>query len=101
MDLFYFCSRGYSSPQISHTRINVAKLVYVRETAQQIFGWGAKEECVKEILGGAGGGEGHACGFLFNFSKVTENAIVTIKLLIFFHIFSDVAIGPENSPSLN
>ena len=43
----------------------------------------------------------HACGFLFNFSKVTENAIITIKLLIFFHIFSDVAIGPENSPSLN
>ena len=33
---------------------------------------GAKEECVKEnFLGGAGG---HACGFLFNFSKVTENA---------------------------
>ena len=41
---------------------------------------------------------GHACGFLFNFSKVTENAIITIKLLIFFHIFSDVAIGSENSP---
>ena len=36
-----------------------------------------------------------------NFSKVTENVIITIKLLIFFHIFSDVAIGPENSPSLN
>ena len=33
-----------------------------------------------------GGGRrrgGHACGFLFNFSKVTENAIITIKLLIF------------------
>ena len=36
---------------------------------KEIFFWG----------GGAGGG--HACGFLFNFSKVTENAIVTIKLL--------------------
>ena len=24
--------------------------------------------------GGGGGGGGHACGFLFNFSKVTENA---------------------------
>ena len=47
------------------------------------------------------GGWGHACEFLFNFSKVTENAIITIKLLIFFHIFSDVAIGPKNSPSLN
>ena len=34
---------------------------------------GAKEECVKEnfLEGGRGG---HACGFLFNFSKVTENA---------------------------
>ena len=51
--------------------------------------------------GGGGLGGWHACGFLFNFSKVTENAIITIKLLIFFHIFTDVAIGPENSPSLN
>ena len=33
---------------------------------------GAKEECVKENLGGGRGGT--ACGFLFNFSKVTENA---------------------------
>ena len=48
-----------------------------------------------------GVGVWHACGFLFNFSKVTENAIIAIKLLIFFHIFSDVAIGPGNSPSLN
>ena len=24
---------------------------------------------------GGGGGEVHACGFLFNFSKVTENVI--------------------------
>ena len=47
------------------------------------------------------GGGGHACGFLFNFPKVTENAIITIILLIFFHIFGDVAIGSENSPSLN
>ena len=33
---------------------------------------------------GRGGGRGgwHACGFLFNFSRVTENAIITIKLLI-------------------
>ena len=35
-------------------------------------------------MGGGGGGRGHPCGFLFNFSKVTENAIITIKLLIFF-----------------
>ena len=31
-------------------------------TAQQVFEWGGR------------GGGGHACGFLFNFSKVTENA---------------------------
>ena len=71
----------------------------VARTAQQVFEWGAKEECVKEIFFGRGGG--HACGFLFNLSKVTENAIITIKLLIFLHIFSDVANGSENSPSLN
>ena len=34
------------------------------------------------------------------FFLVMENAIITIKLLIFSHIFSDVAIGSENSPSL-
>ena len=34
---------------------------------------GAKEECVNENFFGGGRG-GHACGFLFNFSKVTENA---------------------------
>ena len=47
-----------------------------------------------------GGPGGHACGFLFNFSKVTENAN-NDKTIDFFHIFSDVAIGSENSPSLN
>ena len=45
------------------------------------------EECEKGFFcvwgGGGGGGRGHACGFPFNFSKVTENAIITIKLLIF------------------
>ena len=54
----------------------------------------------EKFLGGVGRG-GHAYGFLLNFSKVKENAIITIKLFIFFHIFSDVAIGSENSPSLN
>ena len=43
---------------------------------------------------------GHACGLLFSFSKVTENAY-NDKTIDFFHIFSDVAIGSENSPSLN
>ena len=42
---------------------------------------GAKEERFDEIQG-VGGGH-HAWEFLFNFSKVTENAFVTIKLLIF------------------
>ena len=42
----------------------------------------------------------HACGFLFNFSKVTEN-VNNDKTIDFFHIFSDIAIGSENSPSLN
>ena len=57
-------------------------------------GGGAKEERVDEFFCG-GGGEGHPSEFLFNFSKVTENAFITIKLLIFFHIFSDVAIGSQ------
>ena len=35
-------------------------------------------------VGGGGAGGALACGFLFNFSKVAENAIITIKLLIFF-----------------
>ena len=55
------------SPKVSHS--------FYREepgTAQQVFEWGAKEECVKENFGGGRGG--HACGFLFNYSKVTENA---------------------------
>ena len=44
---------------------------------------------------------GNALEFLFNISKVTENAFITIKLLIFFQIFSDIAIGSQHSPSLN
>ena len=34
---------------------------------------------------GGGGGEGYACGFLFNFSKVTENAILDLG----FHLSCD------------
>ena len=41
-----------------------------------------------------GGGGGGSWDCLLNFSKVR----VTIKLLIFFRIFSDVAIGSQNSP---
>ena len=46
-------------------------------TAQRVGrGGGAEEECVKEIFSGGGGG-----GMLVYFSKVTENAIITIKLI--------------------
>ena len=50
--------------------------VYGRDRAASFRGGGAKEECVKENFWGGrgGGGGGHACGFLFNFSKLTENA---------------------------
>ena len=34
---------------------------------------------MREFFLGGAGGRGHACGFLFNFSKVTENAIITIN----------------------
>ena len=57
-------------------------------------GGGAKEECMKEIWGGAGG---HACGNLFNFSKVSDGeCYYNDKTIDFFHIFSDIAIGSEN-----
>ena len=48
-------------------------------------------------FGGGGGCGGHAWEFLFNF----RDCFITLKLLIVFHIFSDVAIGSQNSPSLN
>ena len=53
-------------------------------------GGGLKKNAWRNFFGGRGGGWGgraggrHACRFLFNFSKVTENAVITIKLLIFF-----------------
>ena len=48
-----------------------------------VFEWGVEEECVKEnfFLGG-----GHACGFLFNFSKVTENANNDKTIELFPHL---------------
>ena len=45
---------------------------------------GAKEECVKENFFGGGGG--HARGFLFNFSKVTENANNDKTIDVFPHL---------------
>ena len=53
------------------------------------------------FFGGGGWVRGHACGFLFNFSKVTENAIITIKLLIFSTSSVMLLSGLKNSPSLN
>ena len=67
-------------------KTNVILFTALTGTVQQVFelggggGGGGKEECEKEFFGGTGG---HPCGFLFNFSKVTENALITIKLLIF------------------
>ena len=47
-------------------------------------------------------GEGHAWEVFFNFVKVTENdAFITIKLLIFGHIFNDIGIESQNPPSLH
>ena len=43
-------------------------------TAQQVFEWGGGLNWTKFFLGG------NAWEFLFNFSKVTENAFITIKL---------------------
>lgn len=46
----------------------------------------------KHTLGG-----GYAWKFLFNFSKVKQNAaFYNDKTINFFHIFSDVAIGSQN-----
>ena len=48
--------------------------MYMQGPRSKFSSRGAKEECVKEKFFWARGGGGHACGFLFNFSKVTENA---------------------------
>ena len=48
-------------------------------------------------IGGWGGMLGNS---VFNFSKVTESVLI-MKKLHFLHMFSDVAIGSQNSPSLN
>ena len=50
------------------------KILYGQGPRSKFSSGGAKEECVKENFFGGGGWGGHACGFLFNFSKVTENA---------------------------
>ena len=39
-----------------------------------------------KFFGGPGGGGGHACGFLFNFSKVTENANNDKTIDFFSHL---------------
>ena len=57
-------------------------------------GRGTKEECVDENWVVE---EGMLGNFVF---KVTENVFIMIKLC-FLHMFSDVAIESQNSPSLN
>ena len=53
---------------------------------------GAKEECVKENFWGGGRGRGMLVDF-YSISLNWRRMRITIKLLIFFHIFGDVAIG--------
>ena len=53
------------------------------QAPRKVFEWGTKKECVKEMFFFGGEGGGACLWILFNFSKVTENAIMTIKLLIF------------------
>ena len=48
-------------------------IILIQGPRSKFSSGGAKEECVKENFGWGGAG-GHACGFLFNFSEVTENA---------------------------
>ena len=52
-----------------------------------------------KFFGGPAGG-GMRVDF-YSISLKWQRMRITIELLIFFHIFSDVAIGAENSPSLN
>ena len=63
---------------------------------------GAKEERVKENFFLGRGGvmlvDFYSISLKWRRMRISR---ITIKLLIFFHIFSDVAIGSENSPSLN
>ena len=46
----------------------------LRDRAASFRVGGLKKNARRKIFGGGGPGGGHACGFLFNFSKVTENA---------------------------
>ena len=58
------------------------KKTVIAETAQQAFAWGVevkKNSWTKFARGG-----GHAWEFLFNFSKIMENAFITIEPLIFY-----------------
>ena len=52
-----------------HQSLKSLKCFLIQGPRSKFSSGGAKEECVKENFWG-----GHARGFLFNFSKVTENA---------------------------
>ena len=72
----------------------------LRDRAASFRVGGLKKNAWRKIFwGGRRGG-----GMLVDFHSISlkwRRMRITIKLLIFFHIFSDVAIGSENSPSLN
>ena len=63
---------------------------------------GTKEESVKVYLFRQGGGGGLACLWIsIQFLESDGKCYYSDKTIDFFHIFSDVAIRSENSPSLN
>ena len=60
--------------------------MYIQGPRSKFSSGGAKEECVKENFFLGQGGGGHACEFLFNFSKVTENANNDKTIDFFSHL---------------
>ena len=74
----YLLSRQREGRNIGYLRAKIVivgsnKRVKIRDRAASFRVGGLKKNAWRKILGGGTGG-GHACGFLFNFSKVTENA---------------------------
>ena len=85
-------------PYFYNWNYNCLRNVLCQGPRSKFSSGGAKEESVKENFFWGGG------GMLVDFYSISlkrRRMRITIKLLIFFHIFSDVAIGSENSPSLN
>ena len=69
----------YQGPRSRFSTWGLKKIAWGRRRLRDVFFfWGGGR--------GSGGRGGHDFGFPFNFSKVRENAIMTIKLLIFSHL---------------